>query len=67
MDCLLNCKSNWETMEKSLKVQIKKRKKKEKIITASVNTVLTSMHEFIKNIEFNVFNKKYYTQNQTDK
>ena len=66
MDCLLNCKSNWETMEKSLKVQIKK-KKKEKIITASVNTVLTSMHEYIKNTEFNVFNKKYYTQNQTDK
>ena len=65
MDCLLNCKSNWETMEKSLKVQIKK--KEEKIITASVNKVLTSMHEYIKNKKFNVFNKKYYTQNQTDK
>ena len=58
MDCLLNCKPNWETMEKSLKVQIqKKKKKKEKIITASTNTVLTSMHEYIKNKEFNVFNK----------
>ena len=33
-------------------------KSKSKIITASVNTVLKSMHENIRNKEFNVFNKK---------